>query len=60
MTRRRDHLAAVTPSDLLEQRPNPWDPDRATTVRDCLHVVLVEEWQHHRYAVRDLDALSAR
>jgi len=27
-------------------------------VLGCLHVVLDEEWQHHRDAARDLDALS--
>ena len=26
----------------------------------CLHVILGEEWEHHRYAVRDLDTLTAR
>ena len=26
----------------------------------CLHVILEEEWEHHRYAVRDLDAIEAR
>ena len=30
------------------------------TVRSCLHGILGEEWEHHRYAVRDLDALEAR
>jgi hypothetical protein len=24
-----------------------------------LHVILAEEWEHHRYAVRDLDAIDA-
>jgi len=55
----RDFLASVTPSDLSAARPHPWAPDRETTVLGCLHVVLNEEWQHHRYAVRDLDALAA-
>ena len=26
----------------------------------CLHVVLKEEWRHHRYAVRDLEVLENR
>lgn len=26
----------------------------------CLHVILNEEWEHHRYAVRDLDVIEAR
>ena len=25
----------------------------------CLHVILEEEWEHHRYAVRDLDAIDS-
>ena len=29
-------------------------------VRECLTVVLSEEWEHRRYAERDLDALTAR
>jgi hypothetical protein len=29
-------------------------------VLQCLHVVLKEEWQHHRYAVRDLEVLEKR
>jgi hypothetical protein len=29
-------------------------------VRSCLHVILEEEWEHHRYAVRDINAIEAR
>jgi hypothetical protein len=29
-------------------------------VRECLLVVLNEEWEHRLYAERDLDALEAR
>lgn len=25
----------------------------------CLHVILQEEWEHHRYAVRDLDTIES-
>jgi hypothetical protein len=28
-------------------------------VRDCLLVILNEEWEHRRYAERDLNALLA-
>ncbi len=35
-------------------------PDHPETVLSCLHVILEEEWEHHRYAVRDLDAIDAR
>jgi len=40
-------------------RENPHDPGRPETVRSCLHVILTEEWEHLRYAVRDLDAIEA-
>jgi hypothetical protein len=53
-------LERVTPDQLDEPRPDPWAPDRTVTVRACLHTVLEEEWEHHRYATRDLDALDAR
>ena len=29
-----------------------------STVLACLHVILNEEWEHHRYAVRDLEVLE--
>jgi len=35
-------------------------PDQEYLVRRCLKVVLVEEVEHHRYAVRDLAVLEAR
>jgi len=54
----RDFLAAVTPADLDAERRNPWAPDHAVTVRSCLHTILNEEWDHLRYALRDLDAVE--
>lgn len=54
----RDYLAAVTPADLAGTRPNPWAPGHQETVLSCLHTILEEEWEHHRYAVRDLDAIG--
>jgi len=56
----RDFLATVTPEVLAEERRNPHDPAYPETVLSCLHVVLEEEWEHHRYAVRDLDAIETR
>ncbi len=56
----RDHLATVTADDLAEPCANPWSPAHQETVRACLHVILEEEWEHHRYAVRDLDAIADR
>jgi uncharacterized damage-inducible protein DinB len=37
----------------------PGHPTRQHTVGQCLRVVLNEEWEHHRYAVRDLDLLES-
>ena len=55
----RDFLAAVTPDELAKRRKNPHDPQYPETTLSCLHVILEEEWEHHRYAVRDLDAIEA-
>ena len=48
--------------------PTSWPPSARTrghqqeqeTVRSCLHVILEEEWEHHRYAVRDLAAIASK
>jgi uncharacterized damage-inducible protein DinB len=53
-----DFLATVTEDDLAATRTNPWGGQKET-VRSCLHTILEEEWEHHRYAVRDLDAIGA-
>jgi hypothetical protein len=29
-------------------------------VLSCLHLIFEEEWEHHRYAVRDLGAIEAK
>jgi hypothetical protein len=55
----RDFLAAVTPDALAAPRKNPHDPGYEETTLSCLHVILAEEWEHHRYAVRDLDEIDA-
>jgi hypothetical protein len=54
----RDFLATATLDVLAAPRRNPWAPERPESTLSCLHVVLEEEWEHHRFAVRDLDALS--
>ncbi|UMG91672.1 DinB family protein [Nocardioides sp. TF02-7] len=51
----RDFLADVTPETLAERRPDPWAPEDEVTVLDCLQVILDEEWDHLRYALRDLE-----
>ncbi|HTZ26215.1 MAG TPA: DinB family protein [Streptosporangiaceae bacterium] len=55
----RDFLATVTSEDLGATRRHTWAPEFPVTVLYCLHVILREEWEHHRYAVRDLDAIDA-
>ena len=49
----------------LDTRTEPvdapgWPPPRNYPVRECLQVVLNEEWEHRRYAERDLAVLEAR
>ncbi|WP_246455992.1 DinB family protein [Nocardioides mesophilus] len=56
----RNYLTTVTAQELTARRTNPWDPEHAETVVSCLHVILNEEWEHHRYAVRDLDTIEAQ
>ena len=59
VARVRDFLATVTSDELDVARKNPWAPQYPETTRSCLHVILEEEWEHHRFAVRDLDAITA-
>ena len=54
----RDFLAAITSEELAAPRRNPWSPEYPETVLSCLHVILEEEWEHHRYAVRDLEMIA--
>lgn len=55
----RGLLGTVTRDDLAAARRNAWAPEYPETVLSCLHTILEEEWEHHRYAVRDLDAIEA-
>jgi hypothetical protein len=55
----RDFLATVTSDELATTRKNPWDVAYQETTLSCLHVILEEEWEHYRYALRDLDAIEA-
>jgi hypothetical protein len=54
----RDFLATVTPAELDTARTNPHGPHPETT-RSCLQVILGEEWEHYRFAIRDLDTIEA-
>ena len=56
----REFLATVTSGELAAPRRNPYGPECPETTLSCLHVILEEEWEHHRYAVRDLDAIEAK
>jgi hypothetical protein len=54
----RDFLATVTPEVLASPRPDVWNPTEQIPVLGCVHTILEEEWEHLRYAVRDLDAAA--
>jgi DinB superfamily len=56
----RDFLATVTSKGLTATRSNPHDPNYMESTLSCLQVILEEEWEHHRYATRDLDAIEAK
>ena len=45
---------------LCPRSPAPGYPDEERTVIDCLSVVMDEEIEHYRFAVRDLAVLEAR
>jgi hypothetical protein len=54
-------IAALTPEELKRvcvPPDAPGHPNSEHTVLACLHVILNEEWEHHRYAVRDLEVLE--
>ena len=39
----------------------PWEAEgRSLPVWRCLGVVVNEEWEHHRFAARDLDRIEER
>lgn len=54
----RRYIAGITAEELAAPRKNPHAPDYPETVLSCLRTILEEEWEHHRYAVRDLDLLA--
>ncbi len=66
---RRDRMATVRTvidglsDDSLDVATEPidagWPPPESFPVRECLLIVLNEEWHHRLFAERDLDALSA-
>ncbi|HEY3007642.1 MAG TPA: DinB family protein [Micromonosporaceae bacterium] len=67
---RRDRMSTVRQviealtDESLGHRTEPvegpgWPEPRSYPVRECLLVILNEEWEHRLYAERDLDALEA-
>jgi hypothetical protein len=59
----REVIAGVKAEQL--QQPcvppdSPGHPRKVHSVLECLHVILREAWQHHRYAVRDFEVLEKR
>ena len=69
---RRDRMATVrevvdglTDESLARPRPSRSTAPagrgpRSYPVRECLLIILNEEWEHRLYAERDLDALEQR
>lgn len=55
-------IEAATPEELARvcaPPATPGHPSSEHTVLECLHVILDEEWEHNRYANRDLDVLTS-
>lgn len=55
-------VTELTPTELdrvCGRKPSHLYSDEEYVVRPCLTVVLREEAEHHRYAVRDLGVLEA-
>jgi uncharacterized damage-inducible protein DinB len=60
----REVIEAVT-DESLDGHTEPvdapgWPQPRSYPVRECLLIILNEEWEHRLYAERDLNALEAR
>jgi hypothetical protein len=60
----RDYLADLT-DDTLNGETVPviapgWPPSVSFSVRECLRVVLNEEWEHRRYVERDFDIMESQ
>jgi hypothetical protein len=59
MRRVVDGLTAAELDRVCDRKPADMYPEQEYVVRRCLKVVLKEEAEHHRYAVRDLAVLEA-
>lgn len=51
-------LADLDDADLHGPAVHVWAPDVPRRVVQSVHTVLAEEWEHLRYALRDLDAVE--
>jgi DinB superfamily/Pentapeptide repeats (8 copies) len=45
----RDYLRSLTDDRLAEDGHRPFFVSHSFTVRDCLRIIINEEWHHHRY-----------
>jgi hypothetical protein len=55
-----DSLTDTELERICKRAPAPGYPEEPRTVGSCLRVVMDEECEHHRYAIRDLAVLDAR
>lgn len=60
----RAFLAGLT-QEKLDSHTDPvegpgWPPPESFPVRECLHIILNEEWEHRLYAERDLAVLAGK
>jgi hypothetical protein len=55
-----DGLTAEELERVCTAPEEPGHPTGQRSVLECLHVILDEEWEHSRYANRDLAILEAR
>ena len=53
-----DHLARLTDADLAGPAVNVWAPELPRRVVQSVHTILHEEWEHLRFALRDLEAVE--
>jgi hypothetical protein len=53
-----DHLAGLDDADLVAPALHVWAPEVPRQVLQSLHTILAEEWEHLRYALRDLAVLE--
>lgn len=63
MDEARQVIHGAKPRDLEREcvpPGTPGHPRTSHTVLECLHVLLKEEWQHHRYAIRDLAVVETQ